>query len=59
VHDVFHISQLKKCLRVSEEQLEMEDLDLGGDLSYSERTITFFETVGRVTQTKIINMCKV
>jgi pyoverdine/dityrosine biosynthesis protein Dit1 len=26
VHDVFHVSQLKKCLRVSEEQLPMEDL---------------------------------
>jgi hypothetical protein len=27
VHDVFHISQLKKCLRVPEEQIPMEDLD--------------------------------
>jgi hypothetical protein len=37
VHDVFHMSQLKKCLRVPEEQLPMEELDLGGDLTYSER----------------------
>jgi hypothetical protein len=36
VHDVFHVSQLKKCLRVLEEQLSMEDLDLGGDLTYNE-----------------------
>jgi hypothetical protein len=27
VHDVFHVSQLKKCLCVPEEQLPMEDLD--------------------------------
>jgi hypothetical protein len=27
VHDVFHVSQLKKCLRVPKEQLPMEDLD--------------------------------
>jgi hypothetical protein len=26
VHDVFHVSQLKKCLCVPEEQLPMEDL---------------------------------
>jgi hypothetical protein len=26
VHDVFHVSQLKKCLRVPEEQLPMEEL---------------------------------
>jgi hypothetical protein len=28
VHDVFHVSQLKKCLRVPEEQLPMEDLSV-------------------------------
>jgi hypothetical protein len=27
VHDVFHVSQLKKRLRVPEEQISMEDLD--------------------------------
>jgi hypothetical protein len=44
VHDGFHISQLKKCLRVSEEQLPMEYLDLGGDLTYSERPIRILDT---------------
>jgi hypothetical protein len=43
VHDVFHISQLKKCLRVPEEQLPMEYLDLGGDLTYSERPIKILD----------------
>jgi hypothetical protein len=33
MHDVFHVSQLKKCLRMSEEQLLMEDLDTKEDLS--------------------------
>ena len=28
VHDVFHVSQLKKCLRVLEEQAPMEAMDL-------------------------------
>jgi hypothetical protein len=36
VHDVFHVSQLKKCLRVPEEQISMEDLDAKEDLSYQE-----------------------
>jgi hypothetical protein len=34
VHDVFHVSQLKKCLRVPEEQILIEDLDAKEDLSY-------------------------
>ena len=28
VHDVFHVSQLKKCLRVHEEQLLLDELDI-------------------------------
>ena len=34
VHDVFHVSQLKKCLRVPEEQLPMEELSLQSDITY-------------------------
>jgi hypothetical protein len=59
VHDVFHVSQLKKCLRVLEEQLPMEELDLGGDLTYGERPVRILDTVKRVTHSKVIKMCKV
>jgi hypothetical protein len=59
VHDVFHVSQLKKCLRVPEEQLPMEELDLGGDLTYSERPVKILDTAERVTRNKVIKMCKV
>jgi hypothetical protein len=59
VHNVFHVSQLKKCLRVLEEQLPMEYLDLGGDLTYSERPIKILDNTERVTRSKVIKMCKV
>jgi hypothetical protein len=59
VHDVFHVSQLKKCLRVPEEQLPMEELDLGGDLTYSERPIKILDMTECVTCSKVIKMCKV
>jgi transposase InsO family protein len=36
VHNVFHVSQLKKCLRVPKEQLPMEELSVQGDLTYTE-----------------------
>jgi hypothetical protein len=59
VHDVFHVSQLKKCLRVSEEQIPMEDLDVEEDLSYQEYPIKILETSERVTRNKKIKMSKV
>jgi hypothetical protein len=59
VHDVFHVSQLKKCLRVPEEQIPMEDLDVKEDLSYQEHPVKILETPERVTQNKRIKMFKV
>jgi hypothetical protein len=59
VHDVFHVSQLKKCLHVPEEQIPMEDLDAKGDLSYQEHPVRILETFERVMRNKRIKMCKV
>jgi hypothetical protein len=56
VHDVFHVSQLKKCLRVPDEQLPMKELDLGGDLTYSERPIKIFDMAEHMTRSKVINV---
>ena len=39
VHDVFHVSQLKKCLRVPEEQIPLEELAIKEDLTYEEYPI--------------------
>jgi hypothetical protein len=59
VHDVFHVSQLKKCLRVLEEQLPMEELSVQGDLTYTEHPIKVIDTMTWVTRNKVIKMCKV
>jgi hypothetical protein len=59
VDDVFHVSQLKKCLCVPEKQIPMEDLDVKEDLSYQEYPIKILETSERVTRNKRIKMCKV
>jgi hypothetical protein len=37
----------------------MEELDLGGDLTYIERPVKILDTAERVTRSKIIKMCKV
>jgi hypothetical protein len=37
----------------------MKELDLGGDLTYSERLIKILHMAERVTHNKVIKMCKV
>jgi hypothetical protein len=59
VHNVFHVSQLKKCLRVPEEQLPAEDLEVQEDLTYIEKPTQILETTDRVTWRSTIRMCKV
>ena len=44
VHDVFHVSQLKKCLRVPEEQLPLDELDIQEDLSYKEYPVRILDS---------------
>jgi hypothetical protein len=59
VHDVFHVSQLKKCLKVLEEQLPMEELSVQDGLTYTEYPIKILDTLTRVTRNKVIKMCRV
>jgi hypothetical protein len=35
VHNVFHVSQLKKCLRVPDQVQDFEDVELEPDLTYA------------------------
>jgi hypothetical protein len=39
VHNVFHVSQLKKCLRVPNRTIDVVDVALEPDLTYSEHPI--------------------
>jgi hypothetical protein len=64
VHNVFHVSQLKKChpemantpLR---DTIPLEEVQLESDLTSEEKPIKILETSERVTQTKTIKFCKV
>ena len=59
VHGVFDVSQLKKCLRVPEEQLPMEDLEIQDDLTYTEYPAQILESAERRTRNRTVRMCKV
>jgi hypothetical protein len=59
VHDVFHISQLKKCIKVPTEIIESQTIDIEPDLSYTEQPIQIFDTKERVTRRRKIKMYKI
>jgi hypothetical protein len=52
VHNVFHVSQLKKCLRVPDRTIEVTDVVLEPDLTYSEHPIQVLDQKDRVTLEK-------
>jgi hypothetical protein len=59
VHDVFHVSQLRKCLRVLEEHIPLEELTVGEDLIYQEYSVKILDTSEKVTRNNRYKMCKV
>lgn len=59
VHDVFHISQLKKCLQVPTDSIPLESLDIQPDLSYQEQPIRVLEEATCHTRSCAIKMLKV
>jgi hypothetical protein len=59
VHDVFHISQLKKCIKVPTEIVESQTIEIEPDLSYTEQPIQILDTKERVTRRKKIKMYKI
>jgi hypothetical protein len=59
MHDVFHVLQLRKYLRVSEEQMPLEELTVGEDLTYQEYPVKILDTLEKVTRNNRYKMCKV
>ena len=59
VHDVFHISQLKKCVKVPEEILEQQDLEVEPDLSYVEYPMKILDSKERSTRREKDRMYKI
>jgi hypothetical protein len=59
IHDVFHISQLKKCIKVPIEILEPQAIKIEPDLSYAEQPIQILDTKERTTRRKKIKMYKI
>jgi hypothetical protein len=64
LHDVFHISQLRKCLQVPNtpeafKDIDYRAIDLYHDLTYRENPIRILEEAVRVTHRRKIKFYKV
>jgi hypothetical protein len=60
IHPVFHVSQLRKCLRVPEiEHIPVEIIDLQKDLQYQEVPVKILYTVTKSTRNLKVWICKV
>ena len=59
IHDVFHVSQLKKCLRVPIEATNYEDIDIQPNLSYKEHAIRILDRAECKTRNKTTKFVKV
>jgi hypothetical protein len=59
VHDIFHVSQLKKCLKSPVDIVLQEAAPLDTDLTYPERPIKILDQKSRVIRRKTIKFYKI
>jgi hypothetical protein len=58
-HNVFHVSQLRKCVCLPTEVLHEPDIEIEPDLSYQEYPVKVLDQKERSTRAKSIRMYKV
>jgi hypothetical protein len=59
VHNIFHVSQLKKCVKIPTEIIESQAIEIEPDLTYIEHPIRILDTKERSTRRKTVRMYKI
>ena len=59
IFQVFHVSQLQKCLKVPEQRIEPRGIKIKADLEYKEQPVGIVDTKERVTWNRIVKTYKV
>jgi hypothetical protein len=59
IHNVFHVSQLKKCVQLPNEIIAEPELEIEPDLSYQEYPSKVLDCKERSTRAKSIKMYKI
>jgi hypothetical protein len=59
IHNVFHVSQLRKCLQVLENHIEAEAIQIQKDHQYQEKPVKILDSAVRRTRNSEVRLCKV
>jgi hypothetical protein len=59
VRNVFHVSQLRKCIKTPTEIIDSQAIEIESDLSYTEHPIRIQDTKERSTRRETIRMFKI
>jgi hypothetical protein len=59
IHNVFHESQLRKCLQAPESHIEEEAVQIQKDLQYREKPVKILDSAVRKTRTSEVKLYKV
>jgi hypothetical protein len=59
VYNVFHVSQLKKCLRILHRTIDVVDVTLEPNLSYSEHPIRVLDQKDIITRKRTLKFYNV
>jgi hypothetical protein len=59
IHNVFHMSELRKCLQVLESHIEEETIQIQKDLQYREKPVKILDSAVRKTRNSEVRLCKV
>src|SRR5215216_1743618 len=59
VHNVFHVSQRRRCISPPEKSTDMAEIELAKVLTYEEKPFRILDETKRVTRSKVITFYKV
>jgi hypothetical protein len=59
IHNIFHVSQLKKCIKIPTEVINFQTIEIESDLSYTEHPIKILDTKERSTRRETVRMFKI
>jgi hypothetical protein len=59
IHNIFHVSQLRKCVKIPTKIIESQAIKIEPDLTYTEHPIRILDTKERSTRRETIRMYKI